>query len=259
MSVDKEHYPLVSVLIPAYNRPYFLEVALKSVLQQTYKNVEIVICDDSTNDEVNIMIQPYLKTNTNIRYYNNGGPLGKFGLENSKKCFSLAAGEYINYLFDDDVFSPTKLERMVEYLKDSSISLVTSHRSLIDSKGNVLPDGTATVPITNVDTIYEGVDIGTLMLIKRLNFIGEPTTVLFRKKDVEGFGVFMGRQYECIVDMAMWLSLLQKGKCVYISDTLSYFRMHAGRNVFKQEIRALGLREMRYLSEDGCKAGFITK
>lgn len=44
--------PLVSVLIPAYNRPRYLREALQCALDQTYKNIEIIICDDSTNYEV---------------------------------------------------------------------------------------------------------------------------------------------------------------------------------------------------------------
>ena len=46
------HLPKVSILIPAYNRPHYLELALKSALNQTYENIEIIISDDSTNDEV---------------------------------------------------------------------------------------------------------------------------------------------------------------------------------------------------------------
>ncbi|KZL93696.1 glycosyltransferase family 2 protein [Clostridium magnum] len=257
MDLDNEKYPLVSILISSYNRPDFIQIALNSALQQTYKNIEIIICDDSTNDEVKKMIQPYLEKYKSVKYYNNGGPLGNYGAKNSNKCLSLASGEYINYLNDDDIFYPKKVELMVEYLKDKDIMLVTSHRNLIDSKGRVLPDNEVTVTITNKNSVYDGKEIGARMLRTRRNFIGEPTAVLFRKKDIEGYGVFMGRQYQCIPDMAMWLTLLQKGNCAYIVDTLCAIRKHGGRSIFNQKLRKIGLAEMKHLLEDGRKAGFI--
>lgn len=257
MSLDNGRYPLVSILISSYNRPNFLEIALNSALQQTYKNIEIIICDDSTNDDVKNMIQPYLKRYNFIKYYNNGGPLGKYGAKNSDKCLSLAKGVYINYLNDDDVFYPKKIEIMVEHLRNKNTTLVTSHRSLIDSKGTVLPDNEVTMSICNENCMYDGKEVGARMLRTRRNFIGEPTAVLFRKRDIEGYGFFMGRQYQCIPDMAMWLTLLQKGNCEYIVDTLCSIRKHAGRSIFNQELRKIGLIEMRYLLEDGHRAGFI--
>jgi glycosyltransferase involved in cell wall biosynthesis len=251
LNLGEDKYPLVSILISAYNRPNFVEIALNSALQQTYKNIEIIICDDSTDDKVQNIVRLYLQKYSNIRYYNNGGPMGRYGAENSNKCLNLAMGKYINYLNDDDVFYPRKIEEMAKYLKDESITLVTSHRSCIDSKGNILPDNEVTAPISNENHIYDGKEIGARMLLTRRNFIGEPTAVLFRKADIEGYGVFMGRQYQCIPDMAMWLSLLQKGNCAYLIDTLCSIRKHAGRSIFNEDLRKIGLVEMRHLLEAG--------
>ena len=60
--------PLVSVLIPTYNRPHYFEKALCGVLEQTYPNVEIIIGDDSTNDETEKVLQKYLCKHSNIIY-----------------------------------------------------------------------------------------------------------------------------------------------------------------------------------------------
>ncbi|WP_142392190.1 glycosyltransferase family 2 protein, partial [Bacillus thuringiensis] len=90
--------PKVSILIPAYNRPYYLELALNSALNQTYENIEIIISDDSTNNEVNVMIQPYLREYECITYVENETPLVA---ENFNKCIELANGDYINFLLDD--------------------------------------------------------------------------------------------------------------------------------------------------------------
>ena len=256
MIEDKNNIPLVSVLIPTYNRAKYLEIALQSALDQTYQNIEIIICDDSTNDVSKRMLIRYLKKHSQIHYYNNGGNLGEYGLNNCKKCIQVSSGEYINFLNDDDIFYPKKIERMVEYLRDKSISLVTSRRSRIDESGNTLQDIGATSPITTVDSVYNGKELGKRMIMQKINFIGEPTTVLFRKRDLDNFGMFMGRQYHCNFDMASWLSLMLKGKCAYIAEILSSFRVHREQSGSNDEVHKLGLRELEYLLEDGQKAGF---
>ncbi|EJR60846.1 hypothetical protein IIO_03180 [Bacillus cereus VD115] len=63
-----DQMPLVSVLIPTYNRPHYFEKALCSVLEQTYPNIEIIIGDDSTNDETEKVLQKYLCKYSNINY-----------------------------------------------------------------------------------------------------------------------------------------------------------------------------------------------
>ena len=257
MNLDN-NAPLVSVLIPAYNRPHFLKIALESALNQTYRNIEIIICDDSTNYEVKNMIQPYLEMHANLKYFNNAETVGRHPGENFSRCFSLASGEYINFLNDDDVFYPKKIERMVEFLKDEEITIVTSRRSLIDKDGNVLPDVSYSKPISTIDRVYDGKEIARRMILKSSNFIGEPTTVLFRKKDIDQLGVFMGRRYRCNHDMATWATLLLKGKFVYISEILSSFRVHPGQESLKSNIHQMASRELKYLLEDGVKAGIIT-
>jgi len=250
--------PLVSVLIPAYNRPNFLQIALESVLKQTYKNIEIIICDDSTNYEVRDMLKPYLAGYNHIKYFNNREILGSKADDNYERCFSLASGEYINFLNDDDIFYPTKIERMVAFLKDKEINLVTSRRRLIDKDGNLLPDAPFTEPITPVDKVYDGIEIARKMILGGLNFIGEPTTVLFRRGDLDELGAFMGRKYICNYDMAMWATLLLKGKFVYIAEILSGFRIHEEQQSNVDEIHQIGLKELVYLLEDARKAGIIT-
>lgn len=89
-----------------------MELALNSALNQTYENIEIIISDDSTNDEVNAMIQLYLREYECITYVKNETPLVA---ENFNKCVELANGDYINFLLDDDLFHHEKIERMMKY------------------------------------------------------------------------------------------------------------------------------------------------
>ncbi|NSL52674.1 glycosyltransferase family 2 protein [Calidifontibacillus erzurumensis] len=229
--------PLVSVVIPAFNRPHTLKLALNSVLEQTYPNIEIIICDDSTNDEVKEMIVPYLEKYCFIKYYKNERNLF---LENWHKCFNLATGEYINYLMDDDLFHREKIEKMIYFFNEfDNITLVTSYRQTINEKGDYINPIRATMRLFKETRILDGKNLGNIVLTQCLNVIGEPTTVLFRKKDLtEPFGVYKGKQFSLINDVASWLSLLSKGKAVYIPEALSFFRLHPNQNNNKLGIQS---------------------
>ncbi|PEF69085.1 glycosyltransferase [Bacillus cereus] len=221
--------PLVSILIPTYNRPVYFKQALISALVQSYPNIEIIICDDSSNDESQKIALKYSgKFPHKIRYYRNKMTIG--GRLNFQLALQKANGEYINFLMDDDLFHPQKIERMMQYFlldHNKSIRLITSYRQPIDDSGNKITDFSFTKKKFDTDTIIDGIVASNSIIIDG-NWIGEPTTPLFRKKDlIEPFGHFSGSQYYSAVDMASWFSLLKNGKLLYISDTLSYLRMHS--------------------------------
>ncbi|WP_180255214.1 glycosyltransferase family 2 protein [Bacillus toyonensis] len=219
--------PLVSVLIPTYNRPNYFKIALDSVLAQEYPNIEIIITDDSTNDETYSIVAPLINSFSNLQYFKNSERLG--GVKNFQQAFLRSKGEYINFLMDDDFFHPKKIGTMMKhYLKDpeQKIKLVTSYRQPVDGEGNFIPDLACTKKRFPNLTLLNGLEAGGSIILD-YNWIGEPTTPLFRKKDLrEPFGSFYGHQYRSAVDMASWLTLLAQGDMLYIPDTLSYLRMH---------------------------------
>ncbi|MEK4418394.1 glycosyltransferase family 2 protein [Bacillus sp. FSL K6-0268] len=220
--------PLVSIIIPTYNRLNYFQQALKSALAQTYRNIEIVVVDDSTNYETYNLIQHYLIKYPYIRYYRNKTNIG--GALNFIQGFEYSNGEYVNFLMDDDIFHPEKIETMIAYfLNDTTneISLVTSYRPFIDENGNNIPDNIYNQKRFNEITLVNGIKAAS-SIISEFNWIGEPTTPLFRKKDLlEPFGVFSGRLYRSGVDIAAWLHLLSKGNLVYIPLPLSNLRIHS--------------------------------
>lgn len=232
----KMHMPLVSILIPTYNRPVYFKQALLSALLQSYSNIEVIICDDSNNDESQKIAFRYReKFPHKIKYYKNNTNIG--GRLNFQQVFHKSNGEYVNFLMDDDLFHPQKIEKMMQYFlldKNEKIKLITSYRQPIDDIGDKMDDFSFTKKRFSIDTIVNGIDASNSIILDG-NWIGEPTTVLFRKKDLlEPFGHFSHSQYYSAVDMASWLSLLSRGDLVYIADTLSYLRMHTsnvGKNV----------------------------
>lgn len=230
---SKDIFPLVSILIPTYNRPEYFKLALESALNQTYKNIEIIICDDSTNDDAKRVIENHVKCDCRIKYFKNTYRLGKeTGLENAQRCLQLSSGEYINFLMDDDLFNQDKITEMMKYyLEYENISLVTSYRQVIDDNGNYLPPIEATKKLFEKDVIISGRELGNFVISNMINIIGEPTTVLFKKEDLrDEFGKYFGRQYYPLSDVSTWLQLMTKGNVVYIAKALSYIRIHKNQN-----------------------------
>lgn len=252
--------PQVSVLIPTYNRPHYFSEALQSALAQTYGNMEIIIGDDSTDDRTKEIVQPYLARDSRISYYRNRPKLGQF--DNDLRLLSLAQGEYINFLMDDDRFHPQKVEKMMNYFlmdDDRQIKLVTSARQVIDGAGRVIPRySLSTQRLFDRDMVVNGISFADFLLCSLTNFIGEPTTVLFRKADLhEPFGTFAGRKSQCNVDVATWLNLLKNGNMVYIAHPLSSFRIHDGQQLHQPEKSLQGVSDFAHAILEGRKIGFL--
>lgn len=221
--------PLVSILIPTHNRPDYAELALQSALAQTYPNIEIIVNDNSDDDQTERRFAPYVARHANLHYVRvpRCGPM-----ENFQACYERSQGEYVNYLMDDDLFHPDKIQKMMSFmLAKPSIGMVTSFRQLIDANGADMAPIPGTERTFNVDTLVAGRSLGTMILSNGQNMVGEPTTVLFRKSDMgPRFGCYQGKQYSTLSDVATWLSILSHKDCVYLPEALSYFRMHGGQD-----------------------------
>jgi len=250
-----EILPLVSVLIPTYNRPQYLKQAIDSVLNQTYKNIELIICDDSTDLLTYEMMQPYVKQYENICYIKNEV---RQEINNAQKCLDLAKGVYINFLMDDDLFRFDKVEKMVDYFsRFPKVKLVTSYRRLIDDSNNELPDENFNKSLFDKDTLISGITLGNYALTHLINFIGEPTTVMFIREEVKVFGKILENRYSVINDLVTWLSVMSKGEAVYIAEPLSYFRQHKGQNQRNLQILTYGFSDWNNLIEDARQIGYL--
>ena len=118
---------LVSIIIPTRNRNHTFIRAIESCINQTYKNIEIIICDDS--DENYVLTQNYYNTTyklyTNVTYIKNKHNLGF--CKNINQGLVRANGQYVALLFDDDYFYNTYIEKTVNILKqNTSVGFVTT-------------------------------------------------------------------------------------------------------------------------------------
>lgn len=106
--------PLVSVILPTYNRGYVIKKAIDSILGQTYQNWELIIIDDGSTDNTKTTVASSNDKRIKYFYKKNSGPCAarNFGIARSK-------GKWITYLDSDDILLPTCIETMIEHLQQN--------------------------------------------------------------------------------------------------------------------------------------------
>lgn len=238
----KRIFPLVSILIPTYNSPSFFQQALDSALNQDYKNIEIIVGDDSTNEHTKHLMRSYLDKYEFIRYFFHGGPRGNNGRENMAFLINHCSGQYVNCLQHDDLIYPHKISRMMEYfLVYDEIHMATSVRDFIDADGNIINVCCPWIP--DKDQIINCFEIGLKILDNINNFIGETSTVLIKKSLLrynQGYmiGFYCGIRDMAYFDISTWLELgIKGGQCVFINERLSAFRQHDQQNTVKLDMQ----------------------
>jgi glycosyltransferase involved in cell wall biosynthesis len=250
--------PFVSIVIPAYRARFFAQ-ALDGACAQSYPNLEIIVCDDAPGSEIGDIVRR--RADRRVRYRRNARNLGFAG--NFTHGFRAARGQFIKFLNDDDLLHPECVARMIGAFLNfgARAALCTSRRTPIDADGNVLGDIAATRPLATEDSLFEGRGFGDRILAQSLNRIGEPTTVMFRKADVEVVNDNLFRlgetDYHCLADLSLWLRLLLRGDCIYLADPLSQFRLHADQEQRDPRVAYRCLTEHVRLIEDAIALGYL--
>lgn len=128
---------LVSVVIPNYNQESLIEKALYSVLDQTYKNIELLVLDDCSTDKSKDVLEKIRRENPsrNINIVYNPVNLGI--TKNKNLGFKLAKGDYITYLDGDDFYYPEKIEKELERLITGDFEIVYSRFNYVNTENEV--------------------------------------------------------------------------------------------------------------------------
>lgn len=205
--------PLVSVVIATYNMARYLPLAVRSVLDQTYKRIEVLIVDDGSTDDTQTVMEPFLD-NPRVRYdtqENKGQATAKnHGVRES-------SGDYIAFLDADDIWALDKLDAQLPLLSRSeTVGVVYSRFICIDETGKEL---------TVADhELFRGRVSGPLLI---RNFIGFGTSIVKREcfERLGGFkeNVRMGIDYD------LWLRFSTRYEFDYIDRPLLYYRVWSGQ------------------------------
>jgi glycosyltransferase involved in cell wall biosynthesis len=255
--------PLVSILIPSSNPAYFGQ-ALDSALAQTYRNIEIIICDDCESDAVGEIARS--RSDPRVRYIKN--PERLRARRNYEKLLGLASGEFVKYLNDDDALAPACVATFVDaFQRVPDLVLATSHRWRIDSASNLMADMPATRPVLSGDRVIDGVSLGNAVTMYGLNFIGEPSTAMFRRSDfaprphVDGERPFHfnGEEIRGAADLAMWSRLLVQGNVAFFSERLSYFRTHTAQAQARGDVVSRSVEGIRGLQQQWIRLGLFLR
>ena len=235
--------PLVQVLIPTYERPEYLKIALDSVFSQTYSNYRILISDDSKTNRTEKMICEFFPHNPKIDYRRNpqfnDDSKPPYYAQNQNSLYLKQniydEADYVQWLMDDDIFYPEKFEKMVwAYENNPDVTLVSSFRHNIDENGRRIYNN---APMTDKVCKILGYDIGKDVLTKQLCYIGEPTTNLIKKSTLTHRELGWGRdegEY-IIIDFPRWLDLLSRGNMIEFPVALSAFRRHSGQDTVQND------------------------
>lgn len=207
---------MVSICVPAYKKPAYVARLLEAVLQQSYKDVEVVITDDSPDDSVKIAIEPY-KNQLNIQYFHNvpaqGSPM------NWNKAISLSQGDYFVLMHQDDWFhDPHAISLMLNsFEKDPNIGFVFCKNTAQKPDGSyVVLQGIPSLP-------YQLKHFPNRLVLAQV--IGPPSNIMLRKEVKEK--VQYDERFIWFVDVDYNVSLIKAGfDYAYIDQHLVTIGLH---------------------------------
>ncbi|PLZ91835.1 glycosyl transferase family 2 [Fischerella thermalis CCMEE 5198] len=236
--------PKISICIPTFNRVKLLPFAIDSVLQQTYQDLELIICDDGSHDGTPKLISQY--TDSRIRYIRHSQNIGKSN--NMRAGFEAARGEYFIKFDDDDRLTPDFLARTTTILEqDPSIDFVGTDHWIIDidntrdevkTQENSRRWGRVNLSAGIVDNLLE------VVFVQQSFQIG---ATLFRRQTLEELG-FMQPNWQNCEDNDLFVRIALAGKKgYYLPELLMEYRVHAEQQGINRAIPYLQ-DKLRYLS-----------
>jgi predicted O-linked N-acetylglucosamine transferase (SPINDLY family)/glycosyltransferase involved in cell wall biosynthesis len=233
--------PLVSICIPTYNGEAFIEETIKSAIAQTYPNIELIVSDDGSTDRTIAIAQSFQsQTSADFRIILHRN----YGLsQNWNFCIEQAKGEYIKFLFQDDLLAPECIAKMVALAKkDQDIGMVFSPRGITiaeDESHPILRKASQSIKDlhkswSNLKSIQPGQELlaDTNCLNNPINKIGEPSTVLIAARVFAEIGLFDSglSQY---VDLDMWWRIMGNYHIGFVDEKLSSLRIHPEQQTWK--------------------------
>lgn len=204
---------LVSAVIPVYNSEKYIAKTINSVLEQTYKNIEIVLVNDCSTDNSAQVIDKYLenKKNANAIHYLLKRNFGAAVARN--KAIELAKGRYIAFLDSDDLWYPQKIQKQLDLMEKRNAAICYTAIEMIDESGQL---------IKGKRKVLEQIDYKFLLK----NTMLATSTVVIDRMIIGKFKMPLLRSGQ---DYATWLLLMRNGTQAYgIDEALVKYRKGLG-------------------------------
>lgn len=197
---------LVSIIMPSFNTGEFISTAIKSVIDQTYVNWELIIVDDCSTDNTDKVVHDFL-SDKRIIYLKNKTNSGAAVSRN--RALREARGRWIAFLDSDDIWHPEKLERQLKFMQNNGYSFTfTDYR--IQLNGEWLPYINTGPNVVDKRKMYNYCYFSTITVIYDQNVVG-----LIQIEDLKKNN-----------DYAMWFQAVEKTKCYRFPQCLSYYIKH---------------------------------
>jgi glycosyltransferase involved in cell wall biosynthesis len=214
--------PRVSVGLPVYNGANFIRESIQSILQQDFRDFELIITDNASTDITEAICREMAEGDQRVRYYRNESNIGAAG--NYNKVVELARGEYFKWAAHDDECHPAMLRRCVEVLDQvpSSVVMVYPLAELIDENGKRLE-----APLDRIESRDPRPHRRLIRLLWALNMC-DPVFGLIRMEALRKtrlIGAFFGADYVLLGE------LLMLGQIWEIDEILFRLRAHAKRSM----------------------------
>lgn len=209
--------------MPSHNDERYIHTAIQSVLAQTYKDWELIVVDDSSNDHTLEIIDGYCRKDPRIRTYATERPSGSptlprnIGIKNAK-------GRYIAFLDSDDKWLPTKLEHQVHLFQEvDDAVIVFSNYKKMDDAGQPHKRNVMAPMSTDYRRLLKGNVMGCL-------------TIMYDTAKV-GKSEFPHCGHE---DYSLWLTILKSGGKAYNTNSIEAFYRIKSSSVSSNKFRAMG-------------------
>lgn len=242
--------PLVSILIPGF-KPQWLDLCINSCLSQSYKNIEVLVGDDTQDGIISDIASKW--SNLNVSIHRNHDKLN--GISNRWNLYEKSKGTYIKYVFDDDFLFPSSVEALVTACERHSASMAFHQRICIGNHGQRLPD-LPSVQAPNGAVGGQSFIIPSELVYKNMinqgrNLIGEPSNCMFRrdvlKTELDTDESFFSRRMIFLGDIKSYLNAaLTDQPIVFVNGVFSAFRSH-GQQASQSPIRPAGYYEWDFL------------
>lgn len=199
---------LVSIITPTYNCGRFIAETIECVLAQTYQNWEMLIVDDCSTDNTEQVVRLY--NDTRIKYHclkqNSGAAVAR------NEALKMAKGRWIAFLDSDDLWTPNKLERQIEFMVANGYSFTYHEYDEIDEQGRKL-----------------GVHISGKRRVRKFDMFAccwpGCLAVMY---DARRIGIIQIENVKKNNDTALWLKVIQKEDCYLLKENLALYRRRKG-------------------------------
>ncbi|MCQ4054008.1 MULTISPECIES: glycosyltransferase [Aeromonas] len=202
----------VSVIIPVYNHEKYVEDAIKSVLSQSYNNIELIVVNDGSSDSSHEVITRLIKENEFIYVNQNNKGLSKTLKESLKLCH----GKYIAIVASDDIWLEHKIQTQVDYMEQNNLAVACCANVNVINEYNVITQN------KNPMNLIESYDFARVMTS---GFNIPPATILFRADIVDK--TFFDESLK-VEDLYLWLKLTVNGGTIdVLPNILAKYRIHS--------------------------------